>query len=182
MDVEERLRIDYDQTTELLRTLIDVRFKLLAFVPTISGAAVALFGRPRPPAELLAVGLLGLLATLGIFVYELYNSRIYGATVQRAGELERLLGFPSARAPGATGGLYADRPTKDVRLYGLMSVWQDRGLGFVYGAAFAGWTYLVVWGALRALDAPGARKIGALLGAAAAAAVIAEVDRFDRSG
>jgi hypothetical protein len=69
-----------------------------------------------------------------------------------------------------------------VRLYGLMSVWQDRGLGFVYGAAFAGWTYLVVWGALRALDAPGARKIGALLGAAAAAAVIAEVDRFDRSG
>jgi hypothetical protein len=181
MDVDDRLRIDYDQTTELLRTLIDVRFKLLAFVPTISGAAVAFFGRPRPAAELLAVGLLGLLATLGIFVYELHNSRIYGATVARAGELERLLEFPSANAPGTPGGLYAEQPAKDVRLYGLMSVWQDRGLGFVYGAAFAGWTYLVVWGALRALDAPGARKIGALLGAAAAVAVIAEVDRFDRS-
>jgi hypothetical protein len=60
-DVDERLRLDYDQTTDLVRTLTDVRFKLLAFVPTISGAAgreraaVArrrkplLMGNPRSP-------------------------------------------------------------------------------------------------------------------------------------
>jgi hypothetical protein len=33
VDVDERLRLDYDQTTQVLRTLTDVRFKLLAFVP-----------------------------------------------------------------------------------------------------------------------------------------------------
>jgi hypothetical protein len=46
-DVDERLRLDYDQTTDLVRTLTDVRFKLLAFVPTISGAADG-NGRPLP--------------------------------------------------------------------------------------------------------------------------------------
>jgi hypothetical protein len=34
----DALRLDYEQTTELMRTLTDIRFKLLAFVPTIVGA------------------------------------------------------------------------------------------------------------------------------------------------
>lgn len=75
MDADERLRFDFDQTTQLLRALVDLRFKLLAFVPTVAGTAVAFFGKPRPAAELLAVGLVGLLATLGIFVCELRNSQ-----------------------------------------------------------------------------------------------------------
>lgn len=68
LDADDRLRLDYEQTTQYLRTLIDVRFRLLAFVPTVSGIAVAIVGQPRPSAELLGVGVLGLLATLGIFV------------------------------------------------------------------------------------------------------------------
>ncbi|MGZ4383713.1 MAG: hypothetical protein ACXVY3_03865, partial [Gaiellaceae bacterium] len=76
MDADERLRLDYEQTTELYRTLLDVRFKLLAIVPTISGVAVGLLDKPRPAIELLAVGLLGLVATLGVFVYELRNTQI----------------------------------------------------------------------------------------------------------
>ena len=52
----ELLRLDYEQTTDLLRTLADVRFKLLALVPTLSGAAVALLGHPGSAAELLALG------------------------------------------------------------------------------------------------------------------------------
>jgi hypothetical protein len=56
----------------------------------------------------------------------------------------------------------------------------ERGVALVYGAAFAGWTYLVGWGALRSLDVPGARKLGAVLGALAAAAVIAELHRIER--
>ena len=95
VDVDDRLRLDYEQTTQLLRTLIDVRFRLLAFVPTISGIAVAFVGRPRPAAELLAVGLLGLLATLGIFVYELRNTQISGVLIPRATELEKRLQLPS---------------------------------------------------------------------------------------
>ena len=105
MSVDDSLRLEYDQTLQLVRTLTDVRFKLLAFVPTIAGFGVGLFGKPRPAVELLAVGLIGLVATLGIFIYELRNSQTYAAAVRRAAELERTLGMPSgpgrspARAP-----------------------------------------------------------------------------------
>jgi hypothetical protein len=40
----DALRLDYEQTTELMRTLTDIRFKLLAFVPTIAGASVGFMG------------------------------------------------------------------------------------------------------------------------------------------
>jgi hypothetical protein len=168
VDADDRLRLDYDGTTQLLRTLLDVRFKLLAFVPTIAGTAVAFFGKPRPAAELMAVGLLGLTATLGIFMYELRNSQVYDAAVRRVQELERRLELPR------------QQPAPSVRLFGLVAVEHERGVALVYGAAFAGWTYLVGWGALRSLDVPGARKLGAVLGALAAAAVIAELHRIER--
>ena len=47
-----------------------------------------------------------------------------------------------------------------------MTIAQDRGLAFVYGAALAGWAYLVTWGALRAFDVADARKAGLAVGAA----------------
>jgi hypothetical protein len=172
MDSDERLQFDYDQTTQLLRTLIDVRFKLLAFVPTIAGASVAFFGRPRPAAELLGVGLLGLVATLGIFVYELGNSQISDRVAGHAAELERRLEL--------SGGLYSAPPRADERLFGAIAVRQERGVAFVYGAALAGWSYLTAWGALRALEVDGARKVGALVGVAVAVAVVLEVERLER--
>ena len=54
--------------------------------------------------------------------------------------------------------------------------------GLVYGAALAGWTYLVVWGALRALDVGGAQKIGALVGVAAWVLVVVDVERIGARG
>ena len=48
-DGDDRLRLDYDQTTQVLRLLTDIRFKLIAFVPTIAAFSVGLFGsRGRP--------------------------------------------------------------------------------------------------------------------------------------
>ena len=82
-DGDERLRLDYDQTTQVLRLLTDIRFKLIAFVPTIAAFSVGLFGKPRPAVELLAIGLLGMTATLGILLYELRNSQIYAAAAKR---------------------------------------------------------------------------------------------------
>jgi hypothetical protein len=58
LDADDRPRLDYEQTTQYLRALIDVRFRLLAFVPTVTGVAVATIGQPRPAAELLGVGAL----------------------------------------------------------------------------------------------------------------------------
>jgi hypothetical protein len=172
LDAEDRLRFDYEQTTELVRTLTDIRFKLLAFVPTIAGAAVGAFGRPRAAAELMAVGLLGLAATLGILVYELRNSQVRAAALRHAGELEQLLELRSGRA----------EPPGGSRLFGVLPLKHDLGLALVYGAAFAGWTYLVSWGALGGLEVPDAREVGVAVGAAVGLLVFVEVGRVGRGG
>ena len=168
MDADDRLRLDYEQTTELMRTLSDIRFRLLAFVPTFAGATVGLVGRAEPSSVLLAVGLLGLSATLGILLYELRNAQIFDSLVDRAAMLEQKLGL----------GLFNERPRDNVTLFGMVAARHERGLGLVYGAALAGWTYLTVWGALRALDLGGARKVGALVGIAAWALVVVDVERI----
>lgn len=159
MDADQSLRIDYEQTTELLRSLTDIRFKLLAFVPSIAGAAVAFMGAGHSATELLAVGALGLAATVGVLLYELNNSELYDEIVERAAVLEDKLGL----------GLF--------RLVGSR---HERGFGLVYGAALAGWTYLVVWGALRALDVGAARTIGVVVALVVGVAVVVTVDSLLR--
>jgi hypothetical protein len=166
---EERLRLDYGETTDLLRSLTDVRFKLLALVPTLTGTAVAVIGRPRPAAELLGVGVLGLVATVGVLLYDLRNTQIYDYAVRRAGELESKLGL---------GGLFAERPSPTLRPFGLPPATYDHALALVYGAALAGWTYLVAWGALHALGIGGARKGGAAIGVLAGLLVMLELLRL----
>lgn len=175
---DDRLRLDYDRTTDQLKTLTDVRFKLLALVPTVSGTAIGLLGHPRSASELLGVGMLGLVATFGILLYELRNTHLYDYALQRAKQLEARLELVSTFGGAGTGGLYTERPDRSVRLFGI-AVGHDRGLSLVYGAALAGWAYLVAWGALRALDAGGARTAGGAIGALAGVAVVAALARMD---
>jgi hypothetical protein len=170
MDADDRLRLDYEQTTQLVRTLTDIRFKLLAFVPTISGASVGLVGRGQPAAVLVAVGALGLCATVGILLYELRNAQLFDAVVARAATLEQQLGL----------GLFRERPRQPSTLFGMLEARHDRGLGLVYGAALAGWSYLFVWGLFRSVDVGGARQVGAVIGIAVGLLVVAEVERLGR--
>ena len=180
MDADERLRLDYDQTSELIRALMDVRFKLLAVVPTVAVAAVGLLGSARSAAELLAVGVLGLLATVGLLLYDVHNTEILDAMLRREQALERLLGLDVARGKnGPDGALRQFAPGRG-RLFGLVTVGQERALGLVYGSALGGWSYLVAWGALRALDFSGAREVGGVIGALTAVAVTSEVERIGR--
>jgi hypothetical protein len=147
----ERLDLDYSETTQLARQLVDVRFKLLALVPTISGGAVALVSRSPTPGQLLAVGLLGLTATVGIALYELDNTRTYEYALRRAARLE------------GEHGLYRGRPGERL---------SAAGLPLVYGAALGGWAYLFGWGALRALDVGHAQRVGGAFGVIAAGATV----------
>jgi hypothetical protein len=150
------LRLDYDRTVDLLKTLTDVRFKLIALVPTLTGAAIGLLNDPGSAAELLGVGVIGLTAVTGVLLYELRNSELYAYAIERAGDLERRLEVPS-------GGLYRMRPHPRGH---------DSGLALVYGAALGGWTYLVAWGGLRALDAGRPRVVGAVIGVLVGLAVV----------
>jgi hypothetical protein len=129
---------------------------------------------------LLGVGLLGLLATLGIFIYELRNTQLHDALVRRAAELERQLGLRSALGASGPGGLFGELPSRALSLFGVLPVGQDSGLALVYSTALAGWTYLAAWGALGALEFGEARGIGALIGVAAGLIVFAEVVRVHR--
>jgi hypothetical protein len=149
-DEQERLRLEYGQATELLRTLTDVRFKLLAFAPTIAGTAVAVLGTHAHPRTLLAVGALGLVATTGIVLYELRNTELYEYALTRVEELETQLGL----------ALFTRRPHHR----------RDRPLALVYAAVVGAWTYLVAWGALAAAGVADAQAWGGAVGGVVAAA------------
>ena len=181
-DKRELLGLDYAQTAELVRTLTDVRFKLLAFVPTIAGATVGLLSTGASAAQLVGVGLLGLVATTGVLMYELRNGQLYAAAVHRAKVLEERLQLASVRSEEGTGGPFTERPARPVRLLGSVSVRHDRGLALVYAAALAGWVYLVGWGLLAAAEVNWAREFGAALGLAVGVLVVIDVHRIDSRG
>ena len=178
MDAEDRLRLDYDRTTELVQSLLDTRFKLLALVPTIAGTAVGLISAPRPAVELLGIGVLGLVATVGILLYELRNSEILEAMLRHAQVLERVLGLetgPNVRGPEGLLNTNARG-----RFLGVLTAGHDRALALVYGAALGGWSYLVAWGALLSFGLSNAQDAGAVIGAVAGLVVMWEVERLGR--
>jgi len=159
------------RSVALFGDLTDIRFKLLALVPTLSGTAVGLLRAGQSPVTLLAVGVLGLAATGGVLVYELRNSEIRLGAARRIAELEASL-FERGR-------LVNDRPKGALRFFAVVPLEHSLGLALVYGAALAGWSYLVAWGALAAVDAGHAREVGVALGAAAGLLVLLEVLRLD---
>jgi hypothetical protein len=177
MDADDRLRLDYEQTTGQINALTDVRFKLLGIVPTVALAAVGIAGAHPSTGGLIGVGVLGLVATVGILLYELRNTETLAAALYHARDLARLLELraPDGRqeSDGVTGP-----PGRQHRLFRTLTVGQDEALGLVYGAALGGWSYLLVWGVLHGLDVSGARAIGGVVGACCAIAVVLEVGRI----
>jgi hypothetical protein len=172
MDEETRLRLEYDSGSELLRGLTETRFRLLALVPTVAGAVVALINGPESAVELLAIGLLGLCATLGVLLYELRNGEIQTAVAHRVAEAEEQLLLHGPLLVGPRN-----------RLLGFVPVSRTGAVALVYGAALGGWGYLVGWGALRAAGATGAARPGGLvIGAVFGVIVAFEIVRLERSG
>jgi hypothetical protein len=181
-DERELLRLDYEKTTDVVGALTDVRFKLLAFIPTIAGATVGLLANPASAAQLVGVGLLGFIATAGILMYELRNSQLYDAAIDRAKVLEDRLHFSSVRSEKGTGGPFTERPAGSVKVLGSITAWHDRALALVYAAALAGWGYLLGWGVLRAAGVPWAQEWGAAIGLVVGLLVFRDVHRIDQRG
>jgi len=172
MTEDEKLRLDYDTTVRVALAFADVRFRLLGLVPTISGAAIAIVSRGRPTAaELMALGTVGLVATLGLLVYELRNTQLYDAALARAGTLEGLLGLEG-------GGLVGGRPKDGFRLFGAFDISHDRALGLVYAAALGGWAYLVVWGFAAAVHLTHPKAWGGGAGIVVGLIVLADLTRL----
>ena len=194
----QKLELEYQQINENFRFLADVRFKLLALVPTLGGAAVFVLAHiglqagaapSAPGSELLTVvvvGLFGFLATLGITLYDQRNSELYNALIHRAKHLEEEFGVPSA--PGGLeklprGGQFRERPRKHRRL--LFKAGHDISLALIYGPLLGAWLFPVSYAATCLAGMPHWRAeltaaILAAVGAAGFAGWLVVLDSRDR--
>jgi hypothetical protein len=169
-------RLDYETTVESIRQLTDIRFKLLAFVPTLSGAAIALVTKRVLPGVEAAVGALGFLITLGIAFYDQRNSSIYDDLVGRAAWLERnQLGF-GIRPGRPGGGPFNDRGGERRRLFGVIEIWHDRALALIYATVLGGWAFPVCVGAGMRL------RWAAVIAVVVAAGLTLELQRLGGEG
>ena len=170
----------YEQLCNSYRQLTEVRFKLLAFVPSISGTAIALMSKDlnafeQAPIPRLIVALLGFFITLGIIFYDQRNSQLYNALVRRGRKIEEKLAISS---------VFSQRQPRSLKFFGLFTIWHDRGLAIIYGSVLGGWIFpmacglLWLWKALKNTNlVPGIAAILALTGGIA---FILELHRLDR--
>jgi len=152
MEYEEKLKLDYEQTTHYHHELHNVRFRLLALVPIVTGVAVGFLSDATSGSKVLTIGILGFLVTLGIAIYDQRNTQIYDSMQKRAKTLEAKLGFdPIDKNIRKRGGAFLDRPHRSRKLFGLFLMWHDRALAIIYSAVFAAWSYLIVDGFIKIL-------------------------------
>ena len=97
---------DYEEVWNSFRMLADIRFKLLALVPTVSAVAFVFItsqGLHSHPDAIVGLSAGGLLVTLGIAVYNQRNSQLMSALFSRGCALEKKLNLP-------LGGQFNHRP------------------------------------------------------------------------
>lgn len=157
MTKEELRKLDYEQTTLYLHALAEARFRLLGFIPIVTGAALAFLSRAQDAEQLIPIGVLGFFVTFGIVIYDQRNTELYNAAQIRAKCLEALFGLEALQSPRyeqivgekmKLGGAFLGRPRRTLKLFGVFPMWHDLGLAVVYSAALGGWFYLIVKGAL----------------------------------
>ena len=118
----------YGEVCASWRLLTDVRFKLMGFLPVLSGVGVLTLinSDNASPTLRAALGLLGLAVTMGLYIYDRRNSELYNDMISRAGKIEEELGVDTALFRG--------------RLL-PKTTWinHSNGTRLVYGASFASW-------------------------------------------
>jgi hypothetical protein len=151
---DENLRsLDYEQVVGIITLLTDVRFKLLALVPTISGTAVGLLtSTDLEPTTQVVLAMLGFVVTLGIVFYEQRNTQFYNNAIGRAEYLEKELRLGTA--PGdAEGGYFRSRAREPRKFLGVVPMRHDRALGLIYASVLGAWAFAAVAAIFRPLAA-----------------------------
>src|SRR5688572_18294402 len=112
------------------RMLTDVRFKLLGFIPVVSGVVLfsLLSNKSDGPSALARMGiaLFGLLITIALFVYEKRNSELYDDLISRGRKIEEELGVDT--------GLFRGRRSPSSRF-----IKHDIAINLIYGASMGAW-------------------------------------------
>jgi hypothetical protein len=120
----------YEQTCTTWRMLVDVRFKLLALVPTASLLSLAAVIGTAEPGKIHAphvrlFSVLGLIVTLGPSIYDRRNSELHDDLISRGRKIEDELGVDTCvfRGRKLTEGI----------------IKHDYATNLIYGAAIVAW-------------------------------------------
>jgi hypothetical protein len=132
----------YSEICASWRTLTDVRFKLLAALPTVSGAGLALLiskdaspaGEAKAARTVLAV--LGFIVSVGLYLYERRNSELYDDLISRARRIESELGIATGQFLGRLKGLR--------KVLWLLPVQHDWAINLTYISVIVVW-FLAAW-------------------------------------
>src|SRR5947209_80517 len=93
----ETLRAEYSEVCKSHGAITEFRAKLLALLPLASGTGIfLLLSKKAEPVDLThlgAIGLFGMVVTLGLFFHEIRGIQHCNDLIRRAKELEGLLGL-----------------------------------------------------------------------------------------
>ncbi|WP_198033017.1 hypothetical protein [Methylosinus sp. PW1] len=123
----------YEQTCTTWRMLVDVRFKLLALVPTASLLSLATVIGSGEPSKFIApqvrilFSVLGLMVTLGLLIYDLRNSELHNDLIIRGRKIEDELGVDT--------GVFRGR--LEPQKFSLIR--HSSATNLIYGAAIVAW-------------------------------------------
>lgn len=137
----------YDQTCTTWRMLVDVRFKLLALVPTVSLVSLAtVFGAQDTPKYLspqlrLLFAVLGFIATIGLLIYDLRNSKLHNDLISRGRKIEDELGVDTCVFRGRK------------EAWGIIN--HSAATTLIYGVALLAWISAIWIASHIVVDEPG---------------------------
>jgi len=127
------LLAEYNQVVAQFRALMEIRFKLLAYLPLGTVAAVFLSKDGQLASEP-AIAIFAFIATLCIATYNKRNDQHYDELIARAAELER-------DSLGLAHGSFSQRPASWLK-YGWVKVEHRWPIGLLYAASAALWAFI----------------------------------------
>ena len=129
---QQVLLAEYSEASAAWRMLTDVRFKLLALIPTVSAFALVAVVSPKGLLEgtttvvRVSAALFGFLVVGGLAVYDSRNSELYNDLISRGRRTETELGIHT--------GVFRGRPLPKRKL-----VAHGPALKIVYGVVLLAW-------------------------------------------
>ena len=124
---------EYKEVLTQFRTLTDIRFKLLTYLPLGTVAAAVFVPPTNDLVKQPLIPAFAFVVTLCIATYNKRNDQHYDELVSRAAELERDLQIEH--------GSFSDRPKSWLK-YGFVPVEHRWPIGLIYAAAASLWAYL----------------------------------------
>jgi hypothetical protein len=130
----ETLRMAYSEVCKGYYNVREIQLKLLAFIPVISGIAASLIiGKQIDTTRFEIVGILGVVFTIGVFIYGIRADQHAQSLISHGRSLEQALKLDS--------GQFTTRP----KLYGRV-LGYTTALSLIYAGLLLAWGYIMWFG------------------------------------